>query len=321
MMPTPTAAVWDSRMERDRKLTTTIALAGKGGTGKTTLAAFLIRYLTEEQNGAILAIDADPASNLDLVLGVDVEQTVGDIREEMIDLVQSSGALAGSMPGGMSKHEYLDYQIQMSLEEGDRVDLLAMGRPEGPGCYCAANQMLRVILDRIEKQYDYVVIDNEAGMEHLSRRTTRNVDVLLLVTDPTQRGLIAAQHMRDMVPELEIGVGHVYLVVNRLRDMGTGGQEDADRRRSDGTRGQGDKGMEGSSDQLYPKENAGELPTPLAEAIARSGLELVGAVPEDPAMAEFEFTGRPLVELPAETAVYQAVSVIARKILAAGKCS
>ncbi|MBL7064989.1 MAG: AAA family ATPase [Anaerolineae bacterium] len=271
-------------------MTTTIALAGKGGTGKTTIAALLIRYLCEEHNGSILAIDADPSSNLNMVLGMEVEQTVGDIREGMLTLVQSSGALAGSMPGGMSKHEYLDYQIQMALEEGERVDLLAMGRPEGPGCYCAANQMLRVILDRIAANYDYVVIDNEAGMEHLSRRTTRNVDVLLLVTDPTQRGLIAAQHMREMVPELNIGVGQVYLIVNRLRG---------------GSGGVGGCGSVG----------AGRLPLPLAEAVARTGLELLGTVPEDAAMAEFEFTGRPLVELPAETAVYRAVREIAERVV------
>jgi CO dehydrogenase maturation factor len=256
-------------------LTTTIALAGKGGTGKTTIAALLIRYLIEERDGSILAIDADPASNLNMVLGMDVEQTVGNIREEMLDLVQTSGALAGSLPGGMSKQEHLDYQVQMALEEGDRADLLVMGRPEGPGCYCAANQMLRVIMDRLEKQYDYVVIDNEAGMEHLSRRTTRDVDVLLLVTDPTQRGLIAAHHMARMVPELEIGVSHAYLVVNRLR---------------------------------------GEMPAPLSEAIAKNGLELIGTVSEDPTMAEFEFAGRPLVELPADTAVYRAVREIAKKV-------
>ncbi|MDY6876845.1 MAG: AAA family ATPase [Chloroflexota bacterium] len=257
-------------------MTTTIALAGKGGTGKTTVAAFLVRYLIEEQNGSILAIDADPASNLNMVLGMEVEQTVGDIREGMLDMVQSSGALAGSMPGGMSKQEYLDYQVQMALEEGERVDLLVMGRPEGPGCYCAANQMLRVIVDRLGKQYDYVVIDNEAGMEHLSRRTTRDVDVLLLVTDPTQRGLVTAQHMAEMVPELEIGVGHTYLIVNRLR---------------------------------------GEMDARLADAVVQTGLELVATVPEDISMAEFEFTGRPLVELPAETAAYRAVWGIAKKIM------
>ncbi len=236
----------------------------------------ILRYLLEEQRGAILAIDADPASNLPLVLGRSVEQTVGDIREDMLDQVQSSGALAGSMPGGMSKQEYLDYQVQMALEEGERVDLLVMGRPEGQGCYCAANQMLRVIIDRLGKQYDYVVVDNEAGMEHLSRRTTRDVDVLLLITDPTQRGLITARQMKEMVPELEIGVGRVYLIVNRLR---------------------------------------GEMPAPLAEAIQKMELDLLGTVPEDPAMAEFEFSGRPLVQLPEETVVYQSVSRMARRML------
>jgi CO dehydrogenase maturation factor len=257
-------------------LTTTIAVAGKGGTGKTTLSALMVRYLAQERSVTILAIDADPASNLPMVLGIETEQTVGRIREDMLDLVQSSGALAGSMPGGMSKQEYLDYQVQMALEEGDRVDLLVMGRPEGPGCYCAANQMLRVIVDRLGKQYDYVLIDNEAGMEHLSRRTTRDVDVLLLVTDPTQRGLYAAQQMAQMVPELKISVGRIYLVVNRLR---------------------------------------GKIPEPLSQAIEKTGLELLSTVPDDPAMAEFEFAGQPLVELPADTAVYRAVREIAERVI------
>jgi CO dehydrogenase maturation factor len=257
-------------------LTTTIALAGKGGTGKTTVSALLIRYLMEKNNGSILAIDADPATNLNMVLGMDIEGNVGDIREDMLDMVQTSGALAGSMPGGMSKQEYLDYQVKMAVTEGDQVDLLVMGRPEGQGCYCAANQMLRVIIDRLGKQYDYVVIDNEAGMEHLSRRTTRDVDVLLLVTDPTQRGIITAQRMHEMVPGLEIGVGRTYLVVNRL---------------------------------------SGEMPAPLAETIEKTGLPLIGTVPNDPAMAEFEFSGRPLVELPADTVVYQAIQKIAQKML------
>ncbi len=262
-------------------MTTTIALAGKGGTGKTTVSALLVRYLKEQkQSGPILAIDADPASNLHLVLGMEVEETVGNIREEMLDMVQTSGALAGSMPGGMSKQEYLDYQIQMALVEGEQVDLLAMGRPEGQGCYCAANQMLRVIIDRLERQYAHVVIDNEAGMEHLSRRTTRHVDYLLLVTDPTQRGIMTARKMAEMVPELEIGVRYTYLIVNRLR---------------------------------------GPMPAPLAKAVEETGVELLGTVPEDPAMAEFEFTGRPLVELPGETPVYQAIHGLAEKMFRDGQ--
>ena len=254
----------------------TIALAGKGGTGKTTTSALLIRYLVERRAGSILAIDADPSSNLNLVLDMEMEVTVGGIREDMAQLVQSSGALAGLMPGGMSKQDYLDYQIQMALVENERVDLLAMGRPEGPGCYCAANQMLRVIVDRLTDGYDYVVVDNEAGMEHLSRRTTRDVDVLLLVTDPTQRGLVALQHMAEMVPELKIGVEKIYIIVNRLR--------------------------------------GGEMPPPLAEAVERTGLDLLGTVPDDPGLAEFEFTGRPLVELPDESPAWQAVRELASRL-------
>jgi len=257
-------------------MTTTIALAGKGGTGKTTVAALLIRYLIETGEEPILAIDADPSSNLHLVLGLDIERTVGDIREEMRAITESKATTVAAMPGGMSKHEYLDYQVQLSLAEGPQIDLLAMGRPEGPGCYCAANQMLRVILDQVTERYPYVVVDNEAGMEHLSRRTTRDVGPLLLVTDPTQRGLLAAERMAAMVPALEIGVEHVYLIVNRVR---------------------------------------GDLAPPLAEAIEANGLSLIGTVPEDETMAEFEFSGRPLIELPASTPVYRAISDIADRIL------
>jgi CO dehydrogenase maturation factor len=257
-------------------VTTTIALAGKGGTGKTTVAALIIRHLVEETSGSILAIDADPATNLHLVLGTELSSTVGDIREGMLEQVQSSAALASSLPGGMSKRDYLDYQIQMALMENERVDSIAMGRPEGPGCYCAANEMLRGILDRIAGNYDYVVVDNEAGMEHLSRRTTRDVDVLILVSDPILRGLVAARQMAEMVPELDIAVGRTYLVVNRVR---------------------------------------GELPAPLAEKIEESGLELLGTIPEDPQMAELEVTGRPLTELPADGLLYRAVQEIAERVL------
>jgi CO dehydrogenase maturation factor len=260
-------------------VTTTIALAGKGGTGKTTVAALIIRHLVEEKSGSILAIDADPATNLHLVLGTELTSTVGDIREDMLEQVQSSAALASSLPGGMSKRDYLDYQIQMALMENERVDSIAMGRPEGPGCYCAANEMLRGILDRIAGNYDYVVVDNEAGMEHLSRRTTRDVDVLILVSDPILRGLVAAKQMAEMVPELEIAVGRTYLVVNRVR---------------------------------------GELPAPLAEKIEEFGLELLGTIPEDPQMAELELTGRPLTELPVDGPLYRAVQDIAERALETG---
>ncbi|MDF1513985.1 MAG: AAA family ATPase [Anaerolineae bacterium] len=261
-------------------MTTTIAVAGKGGTGKTTVTGLLVRYLVQSNRGTILAIDADPSSNLHYVLGMDLEETIGDIREDMLDQVQTNSALAGSMPGGMSKSDYLDYQIQMAMVEGEALDLLAMGRPEGPGCYCATNQMLRVIMDRIGNNYDYVVMDNEAGMEHISRRTTRDVDHLILVTDLSQRGVIAVKNIIDMVPTLDVNVGHMYLVVNRL--MGD------------------------------------QLPPAIASTIANLNIELAGTIANDNVMMEYEFTGRPLIELPEDTQVVKAVYHIAEKIFLTG---
>lgn len=262
-------------------MTTTIAVAGKGGTGKTTVAAMLIRYLSEQRSGTILAIDADPSSNLNYVLGLELEDTIGDIREDMLDQVQASSSAAGAMPGGMSKQDYLDYRIQMSLVEGDHIDLLAMGRPEGPGCYCAANQMMRVIIDRMGNSYDYVVIDNEAGMEHVSRRTTRDVDHLILVTDTSQRGLIAVQRIVEMVPGLDVNIGAMHLVVNRV--MG---------------------------EQLAPA---------LADAVHDVGIELAGTIPNDTLMSEFEIGGRPLIELPRDSRVVQAAYRIAERVLLNGR--
>lgn len=262
-------------------MTVTIALAGKGGTGKTTVAAMVTRYLLEEQRGVVLAIDADPSSNLNMVLGLDLEETVGDIREEMLAQVQSTvgaGALAGGLPSGMSKSDYLDYQIRMATVEGDGVDLIAMGRPEGQGCYCAANNVMRTVMDRISSQYDFVIMDNEAGLEHLSRRTTRDVDILLIVSDPTQRGIVAAQRVADLVDELAISVKDRYLIVNR-----------------------------------FPGD---ELPPALQEAIAGVKAQFLGVVPYDITMTEFEFTGRPLVELDANSPVYQSVRGMFKRALA-----
>jgi CO dehydrogenase maturation factor len=261
-------------------MTITIAVAGKGGTGKTTVAGLFIRYLMQRRQGTILAIDADPSSNLHYVLGMDLEETIGDIREDMLDQVQASSSLASSMPGGMSKQDYLDYQIQMALVEGKQIDLLAMGRPEGPGCYCATNNMLRVIMDRIGNNYDYVVMDNEAGMEHISRRTTRDVNHLILVTDLSQRGVITVKRIIEMVPTLDVNVEKMYLVVNRL--VGDG------------------------------------LPSALKAAIEDLDIELVGTISNDIVMSEFEFTGRPLIELPDDSQVVQAVYEIADRICKTG---
>lgn len=263
-------------------MTITIALAGKGGTGKTTVAAMVVRYLRDVARGSILAIDADPSSNLNFVLGMPLDETVGRIREDMLGQIQSgaTGGLAGGLPGGMAKQDYLDYQIRMALVEGDSVDLIAMGRPEGPGCYCAANAMMRNIMDRIKKQYGYVVIDNEAGLEHLSRRTTRDVDILLIVTDPTQRGVIAAQRVVELADELDVHIDRRYLIVNRL--------------------------------------SGSEMPPALQKAVddlLNGKVEFLGVVPYDANMAEFEFTGRPLIELDVDTPVYKTLKGMMRKVL------
>jgi CO dehydrogenase maturation factor len=261
-------------------MTTTIALAGKGGVGKTTTAAMVIKYLVQTQPGAILAIDADPSSNLNMVLGLDLEWTVGEIREGLLTQVKQSltagGAAMGAISGGISKREYLDYEIRSSLSEGDRFDLIAMGRSEGPGCYCAVNHNLREVVDSISKNYRYVVIDNEAGMEHLSRRTTRDVQHLLIVTDPTQRGLVAAERIAGFRNELDIDIENSYLVLNRMN---------------------------------------GEVPDALKARIDQMDIPLLGVVPADEQLMEFEFSGRPLVDLGDESPVYQAVAEMMRKIL------
>jgi CO dehydrogenase maturation factor len=261
-------------------MTTTIALAGKGGTGKTTIAGMVIKYLAQNQPGAILAIDADPSSNLNMVLGLGLEWTVGDIREDMLDRVKESltagGAAMGALDGGMTKHDYLDYEIRSSLSEGDRFDLIAMGRSEGPGCYCAVNHNLREVVDSISKSYRYVVIDNEAGMEHLSRRTTRDVNHLLVVTDPTQRGIVSAERIAALRDELDINVENAYLILNRL---------------------------------------GGEMPVPLKERIDALPIPLLGTIPSDDELMEFEFSGRPLVDLGDGSPVYQSVAAMMEQIL------
>jgi CO dehydrogenase maturation factor len=261
-------------------MTTTIALAGKGGVGKTTIAGMVIKYLAQSQDGAILAIDADPSSNLNMVLGLDLEWTVGDIREDMLTQVKTSltasGAAMGALPGGISKHEYLDYEIRSSLSEGNQFDLIAMGRSEGPGCYCAVNHNLRDVVDSISKNYRYVVIDNEAGMEHLSRRTTRDVEYMLVVTDPTQRGLVAAQRIADLRNELDIRVENAYLIVNRL---------------------------------------SGEMPAALEQAVEKLPIPLLGVVPSDNELMDFEFSGRPLIDLGDNSPVFRAVAEMTERIL------
>ena len=189
----------------------TIAIAGKGGTGKSTIAAMMIYWLRENISKSILAVDADCNVNLNELLGAELKTTIGAIREEM-------KAKVNDLPGGMTKQQYLDYKIQSGLVETPYFDLIAMGCSEGPGCYCYANSLLRDILTTLACNYELMVIDNGAGMEHLSRRTTQNIDYLIMVSDPIVRGIKAAGKISRLVKDLETRVNEKYLIVNRVRD-------------------------------------------------------------------------------------------------------
>jgi CO dehydrogenase maturation factor len=236
-------------------MTTTVVIAGKGGTGKTTISALLVHLLS--QKGVVLAIDADPATNLSQALGVPIGESVGRIREEMTQSIQS-----GSFSPTLSKQEYLDGRIRAALDEYKGFDLLAMGRPEGPGCYCAANNMLRLTIDKLGQNYRYVVIDSEAGMEHISRQTTRDVDILLIVSDLTQRGIRTAGAMKSLIREMRTSVGKVCLVINRALNG---------------------------------------LPPEIMETIKKYEFDLVAAIPQDPNLAELEVKGLPTTELPQDS--------------------
>ena len=247
---------------------TTIAVAGKGGTGKTTIAALLIELLSKQ--GVVLAIDGDPSSNLNMALGLPLTDTVGDVREDMMKAVQSR-----SLDASVPKLDYLDMKIAEALVESKGIDLLAMGRPEGPGCYCAANNMLRMCLQRLAKNYDYMVVDCEAGMEHISRQTTEDVDILLLVSDHTLRGIVSAARMKELIAELRSSVGRIALVVNRVYDG------------------------------LSPE---------IEKAIRDYDLDLVGLVPVDENVAKLDAEGAPLIRLPSDSPIRLAIGEIAKKL-------
>jgi len=236
-------------------VTTTIAVAGKGGVGKTAIAALLIDLLSKK--GVVLAIDADPSTNLNDALGLSLRETVGRAREELTEDIKK-----GRLSPTISKQDVLDMRIMEALVESPKIDLLAMGRPEGPGCYCAANHMLRLSMERLAKNYDYMVMDCEAGMEHVSRQTTQDIDFLLTISDPTMRGITAAARMKELIKEMRTKVGKVYLAVNRVRDG---------------------------------------LPQEIEKAIGDFGLDLIATIPEDPYLAELEIKGKPIIELPEDS--------------------
>jgi CO dehydrogenase maturation factor len=245
----------------------TIAFAGKGGTGKTSLAGLTVRYLLDKKGKTVLAVDADSNACLNEALGLDVHATIGSLREESLETIRSGA----ERPGGMSMEQLFDFQIQQSIIESKGFDLIVMGRPEGPGCYCAANNIIRKYTDMLSEKYPYVVIDNEAGMEHLSRRTTHKVDLLMIISDPTVKGVKTAARIKGLIKELDLEIEKSAVVINRIV-----GDE-------------GDK-LKKLSDDL--------------------GLNIAGFVPQDSTIFDYDLQGRPVFELPAESPACRSIFAI-----------
>jgi CO dehydrogenase maturation factor len=230
-----------------------IAVSGKGGTGKTLVSSILVKILSRTGKD-ILIIDADPDSNIPDTLGLTPEKSVGDVRE---NLKKDIGK--GNISPGTNKWDILDYNIMSSIVETNDFDLLVMGRPEGSGCYCAVNNMLRKIIENISSNYDIIIIDTEAGLEHLSRRTTQNVDTMLVVSDPSARGILTASRIGKLAEELEINFENLYLILNRVK--------------------------KGEDDKLVKKAK-------------QTGLNVIGIIYEDDLISEYDFEGKPLINLP-----------------------
>lgn len=243
-----------------------IAIAGKGGTGKTTLIGLILRWMAEQEMEPILAVDADANANLGEVLDVEVPGNIGALREGM----------KTDVPAGMTKEAYMEYHIQNLLVETGTFDLLTMGRPEGAGCYCYANALCTKFIDFMVKEYDYVVIDNEAGMEHLSRLLMKDIDLLLVVSDPSLRGIRTAGRIKELVEELKLRVGRLALVVNRAID--------------------------------------GNLVDEAYTLINEIGIELAGIIPDDPLIAKFDREGKATIKIPADAISFRKISKIMPKI-------
>ena len=228
-----------------------IAVAGKGGTGKTTLASMLVRYLVETGKGSVLAVDADFNSTLNEALGLEVSDTIDNV---LADIKKNK------VPTGMTKDVFIELKLHQALIETRDYDLLVMGGPQGPGCYCFPSEILKRNLESLDKNYDYMVIDNEAGMEHISRETIENVDILLVISDATAKGVRTAGRIYELAKRLQIRIGAAYLLVTRIAD-----------------------------------------PEPLRSDIEATGLELLGVIPDDPLVTEYDLQGKPLMDLPADS--------------------
>ena len=246
-----------------------IAVAGKGGVGKTTTCGMIIEYLCGQEKGPILVVDADANSNLNEVLGVEVENTLGTIREEMARAELMS---VSPIPRGMTKQEYAEYKFNSALIEEDDYDMLVMGRTEGKGCYCYVNGVLKAQIDKYYGRYRYMVVDNEAGLEHIARGTLPHVDTLLLISDCSRRGIQAAARVAEMVRDLDLKPGQMKLIVNRAPD--------------------------------------GKLSDGVKEEIEKHGLELIGVLPQDQSVYEYDCDGKPSSKVPEDAPVKAALNSI-----------
>lgn len=235
-----------------------IGLAGKGGTGKTTIAGLLVRYLVEKEKTPVLAVDADSNANFNEVLGLEVKDTLGDAREEMKKGVST----------GMTKDVFMEMKLEQAVVESVGFDLIVMGRPEGAGCYCAANTLLTQYLGRLIDNYKSVVIDNEAGMEHISRLTTNNIDLLLIISDASRRGILSAARISELTDELGVNIGSKLFIINQVK----GNQSEA-----------------------------------LKKVAREYGMVVAGIIPEDEMVREFDLTGEPTIKLDVNSIAFKEV--------------
>lgn len=249
-------------------MTFIITVTGKGGTGKTLIATLIVKHLVRLfKDASILVVDADSNINLNNALGVSFKKTLGDLREEFINPPESSSG---------AKDLYFESILyEEVLVESDNFDFIAMGRPEGPGCYCYVNHLLRHALDRLTRNYDFVVIDCEAGLEHLSRRTTKNVDVMLIAIDSSVRSIITAERIRELTKKLELRVKDIYVVINRV--------------------------------------NKNILPRILEELLRRD-FKIIGSIPEDPMVIDYDLRGEPLINLPDDSLAVKSVGDILSRL-------
>ncbi len=246
----------------------TIAVSGKGGTGKTTICALIINYLLQKNLTPILAVDADPNATLADSLGVQVENTIGNILDDF--LKQKEG-----LPFGVIKESMIEYKLFEILLEEKGFDLLVMGHGEGPGCYCYPNSVLRDCLDKLSSKYRYTVIDNQAGLEHISRRTNGDIDVLLLISDPTLKGIKTAGRLQNMINTLNLKIGKSFLIINRL---------------------------------------PGDIPAEILEETKRQNLDLLEIIPEDEDIRTNDIKGTPLINLNNEASSFRKIKDLMEKL-------